>query len=92
MADKLTEIRAQILKKDKAAVKALLGKPLKVGYWTTTQPPQRANRAAMAAFRMKTLDEIWIYARGRVHFNLVGKAVKVDDRTSRDLPPNENIV
>jgi len=88
VADRLTRIQAQLLQKDKATVRALLGKPAKVGYWTTTKPPQGADAGTLAAFRAATLDEIWIYAGGRVHFTLAGRAVRVDDKTDRDLPPN----
>ncbi|MCX5328151.1 hypothetical protein [Streptomyces sp. NBC_00140] len=92
MADKLTDLQAQIVTQNKAAVEALLGKPLKIGYWKTPAPPQGADTAAIASFRATTLDEIWIYTSGRVHFSLDDTAVKVDDTTSRDLPPPENIV
>lgn len=91
MAERLSGIRAQLLRKDKAAVRGMLGKPAKIGYWTTTNPPQGADAAAVAAFEAATLDEIWIYAGGRVHFTLAGSAARVDDKTGRDLPPNPNI-
>jgi hypothetical protein len=91
VADSLTRIRAQLLRKDKATVRTLLGKPAKIGYWTTTKPPQGADAATLAAFEAATLDEIWIYAGGRVHFTLAGSAARVDDKTDRDLPPNLNI-
>jgi hypothetical protein len=35
------------------------------------------------------LDEIWIYTSGRVHFALDGKALKVDDKAGRDMPPDQ---
>lgn len=92
MAERLTDLQAQIVTKNKAAVEALLGKPVKVGYWTTPAPPQGADAAALAAFNANTLDEIWIYVSGRVHFNLAGSALKVDDKTSLDLPPEQNLV
>jgi hypothetical protein len=92
VADRLTDLQAQIVSKDQAAVEALLGKPMKVGYWTTPAPPQGANAAALAAFQAQTLDEIWIYVSGRVHFAIDGKALKVDDKTGRDLPPEQNLV
>lgn len=92
MAEKLTDLQAQIVSKDKAAVEALLGRPVKVGRWTTPRPPQGADAAAVAAFEAETLDEIWIYYSGRVHFALDGTARKVDDRTSRDLPPEQLLV
>jgi hypothetical protein len=92
VAEKLTRIQGQLLHKDKATVRALLGKPTKIGYWSTTTPPQGANAATLAAFEAATLDEIWIYAGGRVHFTLAGTAAKVDDKTDWDLPPNQNIV
>jgi hypothetical protein len=91
MAETLTGMQAQILSKNKPAVEVLLGKPLKVGYWTTATPPEGASAAAVAAFELNSLDEIWIYASGRIHFNLAGTAVKVDDKTGLDLPPNQNI-
>jgi hypothetical protein len=90
MADGLTEIEADILTKDKAAVETLLGKPVKVGYWTNTKPPDGADAAAIAAFEAEVLDEIWIYTNGRVHFTMAGTAVKVDDKVDRDLPPTES--
>lgn len=92
MAERLTDIQAQIVTKNKAAVEQLLGKPLKKSYWTTTKPPDGANAAAIAAFEASALDEIWIYVSGRVHFSLAGAAVKVDDKTDRDLPPEQMIV
>jgi hypothetical protein len=92
VAGGLIKMQAQILRKDKAAVRALLGRPVKIGYWTTTTPPQGASAVALAAFSANTLDEIWIYASGRVHFSLAGSAVKVDDKIDPDLPRNENIV
>jgi hypothetical protein len=92
MADRLTAIQGQILNRDKASVEALLGKPLKIGYWTTNEPPPRADAAEIAAYKAGTLDQIWIYASGRVHFNLAGSAAKVDETRPWDLPPNENIV
>lgn len=91
MADKITDLQAQIVSKNKAAVEALLGKPVKVGYWTTPRPPEGANAAAVAAFEAATLDEIWIYFNGRVHFAMDGTALKVDDKTSRDLPPEQQL-
>jgi hypothetical protein len=92
MTETLTDMQAQILNKDKPAVNALLGDPLKVGHWTTAMPPEGANAAVLAAFQANSLDEIWIYASGRVHFNLAGTAVKVDNKTSLDLPPSQNLV
>jgi hypothetical protein len=92
VAERLSRLRGQLLHKDKAAVRGLLGQPLKIGYWTTTNPPQGASAAASAAFRASTLDEIWIYASGRVHFTLAGSAARVDDKTRLDLPPPQNLV
>lgn len=92
MADTLTSIQAQIVNKNKAAVEQLLGTPVKKGYWTTSKPPDGANAAAITAFKKAALDEIWIYASGRVHFNLAGTAIKVDDKTNRDLPPEQMLV
>ncbi len=92
MAERLTDIQAQIVTKNKAAVEALLGKPLKKSYWTTSKPPDGANAAAVDAFEASALDEIWIYVSGRVHFSIAGSALKVDDKTDRDLPPESNIV
>ncbi len=89
MANGLTEREAEILTKDKAAVETLLGKPVKVGYWTNTKPPEGGDAAAIAAFEAEVLDEIWIYTNGRVHFSMAGTAVKVDDKVARDLPPDE---
>lgn len=89
MAERMTELSAQVVGKNKAAVEALLGKPAEVGYWTTTRPPEGANAAAVAAFEDAALDEIWIYTNGRVHFSLSDKALKVDDKTRFDLPPGD---
>jgi hypothetical protein len=89
VADTLTDLQAQILGKNKAAVEQLLGKPLKKSAWTTSLPPQGADAAAVAAHEGSHLDEIWIYTSGRVHFAMDGKALKVDDKTSRDLPPDQ---
>ncbi len=86
----LTDIEAQIVSKSKAEVETLLGKPLKVGYWTNAKPPEGADAAAVAAFEAEALDEIWIYTSGRVHFTMAGVAVKVDGKVDRDLPPEEN--
>ncbi len=85
----LTDIQAQIVDKSKADVEALLGKPVKVSYWTNAKPPEGADAAAVAAYNAEALDEIWIYSNGRVHFTTAGKAVKVDDKVDRDLPPPE---
>ena len=90
MAERLTDIQAQIVDKDKAAIETLLGKPLKVGHWKNAKPPEGADAAAIAAFEAKALDEIWIYTSGRVHFTMAGTAVKVDDKIDRDLPPQES--
>jgi hypothetical protein len=87
MAEPLTDMQSQILDKDKMAVEALLGKPLKKGYWKTMVPPPDADAAAVAAFKAGVLDEIWIYENGRVHFTLAGKAKRVDDKVRLDLPP-----
>jgi hypothetical protein len=89
MANHLSSIQNQIVDKNKAEVEALLGKPLKVGHWKNMRPPEGANAAAMATFEATLLDEIWIYSNGRVHFSLAGKALKVDDDVSRDLPPEQ---
>jgi hypothetical protein len=89
MADRLTDLQAQIVGTNKAAVAALLGKPMKTGYWTTPAPPPGANAAALAAFQASTLDEIWIYVNGRVHFALDGTAIDVDDKPGKDLPPED---
>lgn len=92
MADRLTEQQTRILARSKAEVERLLGKPLKIGYWTTPAPPRGADRAAIAKFKANTLDEIWVYATGRVHFSLAGEARKVDNKTRLDLPRSENFV
>jgi len=89
MANKLTDLQAQILTKDKASVEGLLGKPLKKSFWTNTPPPDSGNAADIAAHEASLLDEIWIYTSGRVHFALDGKALKVDDKTGLDLPPDQ---
>jgi hypothetical protein len=87
VAERLSRLREQLLHKDKAAVRAVLGRPLKIGYWTTPATPPGASAAVVAAFRAGTLDEIWIYPRGRVHFSLAGSVAKVDDKVDRSLPP-----
>lgn len=90
MADGLTDLRTQILKKNKAAVEALIGKPVKIRYWKNMPWPPGATAAEIAAFKAKMLDEIWIYFNGRVHFNLAGDAAEVDDKPDLDLPPEQN--
>lgn len=92
MPESLPDIQGQILNKSKAQVEALIGKPLKIGYWTNASPPKGGDAAAIAAFEGAALDEIWIYASGRVHFTMAGKAVQVDDKVSRDLPPEEGML
>lgn len=87
MPETLSEMRAQLLDKDKAGVRELLGEPVKVAHWTTAEPPGEASAADIAEFEEKTLDEIWIYYNGRVHFNLAGKAAKVDDKIRLEPPP-----
>jgi hypothetical protein len=89
MAERLTDIEGQILDKSKSDVETLLGQPTKVGYWTKATPPEGADTAAIATFEAEALDEIWIYTNGRVHFTIAGKAVKIDDKVDRDLPPPE---
>lgn len=89
MAESLVEMREQILDKDKDAVRQLLGEPVKVSYWKNQVPAEGTD---MAAFNAEALDEIWVYRNGRVHFNLAGNALKVDDRAALHLPPPENIV
>ncbi|MET9272065.1 hypothetical protein [Kribbella sp. NPDC003557] len=88
----LTDQRTRLLRQDKATVQALLGRPARIGYWTTTTLPRNASAAMVAEFRAHTLDEIWIYPTGRVHFTLDGRAAKVDDKPSLDLPPAPNLV
>ncbi|MGY4768685.1 hypothetical protein ACXC9Q_17380 [Kribbella sp. CWNU-51] len=92
MPERLTNLRTRIVHQDKATVQALLGRPAKIGYWTTTRPPQNASTAMLTEFRARSLDEIWIYPTGRVHFTLDGRAAKVDDKTAYDLPPAPNLV
>ena len=90
MADHLSDRRAEIEGKDKAAVKALLGDPVQVSHWTNVRPPEGADAAAVAELHGRLLDEIWIYTSGRVHFTMAGTATRVDDRVAHDLPPEEN--
>jgi hypothetical protein len=90
MAERLTEIQAQILDKSKEDVETLLGVPVKIGYWKNEEAPEGADAAAIAAFEAESLDEIWIYTSGRVHFTMAGTAVKVDDKVDRDLPQPES--
>ena len=89
MAERLTDIEGEILNKSKEDVETRLGQPTKVGYWTKARPPEGADAAAITAFEAEALDEIWIYTNGRVHFTIAGKAIKVDDKVDRDLPPTE---
>lgn len=90
MAQTLSEMSEQILGKEKAAVQGMLGEPAKVGYWKNRARPE--DDSELAAYNESTLDQIWIYLNGRVHFNVAGKAVKVDDKVQLDMPPPENFV
>lgn len=92
MAEPLTTRQSQILDKDKTAVEALLGAPVKKEYWKTNAPPPEADAAALTAYKAATLDEIWIYQEGRVHFSLDNIARKVDDKTRLDLQPPGGLV
>ena len=85
----LTDRQNEIVDKSKADVEALLGKPVKISYWTNALPPEGADAAAVEAYKKEVLDEIWIYLNGRVHFTMAGVAKKVDDKVDRDLPPPE---
>lgn len=89
MAANLTSLQGTIVSKDKTAVEALLGAPVKKSFWTNARPPVGATAAEIAAFEAERLDEIWIYANGRVHFTLAGIAAKVDDNVAKDLPPEQ---
>ena len=88
MSDTLTSIQGSIINKTKAQVEAMLGVPLKKRYWKNVSPPEGATPPEIAAFEAEQLDEIWIYANGRVHFTLADKARTVDDNVSKDLPPD----
>lgn len=90
MADRMTDNQTQIMGKTKAEVEALLGKPPKKSFWTTPHAPEGADPSEIAAFEADTLDEIWIYFNGRVHFSIAGRAIKVDDKTRFDLPPEQD--
>ena len=92
MAEPLTTQQSQILDKNKTAVQALLGPPVKKEYWKTNEPPPEADAAALTAFKAATLDEIWVYKEGRVHFSLDNIARKVDDKTRFDLPPSDGLI
>jgi hypothetical protein len=92
MADPLTTRQVEILDKNKAAIEALLDAPTKKEYWKTSEPPPEADAAAVAAFKATTLDEIWVYPQGRVHFSLDNIARKVDDKTRFDLPPADGLI
>ncbi|MCU0767858.1 MAG: hypothetical protein MUD07_00180 [Burkholderiaceae bacterium] len=92
MAEPLTTKQSQILDRDKAAVTALLGEPVKIESWKTNEPPPDADAAAVSAFKAATLDAIWIYKEGRVHFSLDNIARKVDDKTRLDLEPPGGLV
>lgn len=92
MPDTLTSIQGSIINKAKAQVEAMLGAPLKKSYWKNVRLPEGATPQEIAAFEAEQLDEIWIYANGRVHFTLAGKAKIVDDNVSMDLPPEGPLV
>lgn len=92
MAEPLTSRQVEILAKDKAAVEALLGLPVKKEYWKTNVSPPGADAAAITAHKAATLDEIWVYKEGRVHFSLDNIARKVDDKTRFDLPPPDGLI
>jgi hypothetical protein len=89
MADGLSSRRAEIEGKNKDAVRALLGEPVLTTYWKNTPPPANASPADLATFKGTTLDEIWVYPSGRVHFALSGTALKVDDRADKHLPQED---
>jgi hypothetical protein len=86
MADGLSTRRAEIEDKNKDAVRALLGEPVLRTYWKNTLPPPNASAAELSAFLGSTLDEVWVYPNGRVHFSLAGTAIRVDDRADKHLP------
>jgi hypothetical protein len=90
MPDTLTSVESSIIGKDKPEVMALLGAPLKQRYWTNVRTPDDMTPQELAAFEAEQLDEIWIYATGRVHFSIAGLAKQVDDNVSKDLPPERN--
>lgn len=92
MAERLTDMEAQLLGMDKPEVTGLLGDPVKRGWWKTVALPADATPADVAAHEAGKLDEIWIYTQGRVHFSLAGKVIKVDDKTALDLPRDQMIV
>jgi hypothetical protein len=92
MAEPLTTKQSQILDKNKVAVEALLGKPVKIEFWKTNEIPPGADAAAQTAFKAATLDAIWIYQEGRVHFSLDSIARKVDDKTRLDLQPSGGLI
>lgn len=89
MPDGLSSMETQIVGRDKATVQDVLGQPVKVTHWLNMRPPEGASATELAAFEESLLDEIWVYSNGRVHFNLAGKALKVDDDVSKDLPPEQ---
>ena len=90
MAEHLTNMQDQIIDEDKGAIEALLGVPHKVSYWKNVRPQPGSDAAALALFEAEQLDEIWIYSNGRVHFNIAGKALKVDNNVAHDLPPEQD--
>lgn len=90
MPDTLTSIRNSLIGKGKTQVEAMLGAPLKKSYWTNMRLPAGATPQEIADFEAEQLDEIWIYANGRVHFTMAGKARSVDDNVSKDLPPDRD--
>jgi chemotaxis protein CheY-P-specific phosphatase CheC len=88
-ADPLSEIGNQIVGRSKDEVRQLFGPPVTITYWTNTKTLPDTSVATRAAQAAETLDEIWVYRRGRVHFSVLGTAIRVDDRADRDLPPDE---
>ncbi|MGW5192753.1 hypothetical protein ACWEOO_26150 [Kribbella sp. NPDC004138] len=88
MPESLSALRLRLVGQTKEAVQTMLGRPATIDYWTTPQPPQNASAAMLEEFRSRTLDEIWIYPAGRVHFSLAGRVAKVDDKAARYFPPN----
>lgn len=88
MPEMLSSREPELVGKDKEAVKAMLGFPVKTGFWSKAEPPAGLTPDETASFEDQQLDEIWIYHNGRVHFSTAGNARRVDDNVRNDLPPD----
>jgi hypothetical protein len=81
-SQKLGERERDLVEKDKAAVEALLGAPVKKTFWTNVKTPPDGTAEQVAEHEARQLDEIWVYATGSVHFIAAGNVLKVEDDAS----------